>query len=188
MTRSGDLSQPAALPPPSHTLDSEGWVDNAGRTTAERNRTEMSGMRATETGSQVPTGTPGSGFPLPIEARPQRPRPERPSGDRLALGEPLPPSPRTDIVVRRIALAYCSREWSCGRIDVRQAWASKERCMDGVGTRFLEDLGRADCPNRFDPNAVAVCAVEIRRPPCDVPIKDLSSVAECNPRALCLPR
>lgn len=186
-TRSATLSRPEQLPPPSHTLDSEGWVDNAGRTTAERGRTEMSGMRATETGSQTPTGTPGSGFPLPTE-RPRRPEPEKPTPDRLALGEQVPPSAPTNVVARSIALAYCDREWSCGRIDVKEAWASKERCLDGISTRFLEDLGSAGCPDRFDPNAVVVCLTSVRRPPCDVPIDDLSSIGACEPRALCLPR
>lgn len=186
--RTGDITRPEQLPPPSHTVDSEGWVDNAGRTTAERGRTEASGMRATETGSQVPTGTPGSGFPLPFVEKPGRPGPEEPSPDRLALGERVAPGAPTDAVVRRLALAYCDREWSCGRIDITQAWASKERCMDGIGTRWLEDLGTADCPDRFDPQLVARCLASIRGRACDVPVEGLASARACEPRGLCLPR
>src|SRR5688500_17650196 len=58
--------RPDRRPPPTQTLHSTGFVDNAGRTSEQTNRTEASGMRATETGSERPTGTAGSGLPLPI--------------------------------------------------------------------------------------------------------------------------
>lgn len=178
-------SSPDQLPPATHTVDSAGYVDNGGRTSSERNRTEMSGMRATETGSQVPAGTPGSGLPL-------GPAPEERTGEtpanRWALGTPQPSGGSARVVAQLMARAYCDREWSCGRISVPEAWASKARCMGNVNSRFDEDLGRAGCPEAFDANVVPACLTSIRQVACDVKIENLASVPNCTPNTLCLPR
>ena len=181
------MTAPDQLPPPSHTLDSDGYVDNAGRTSNERNRTEMSGMRATETGSQFPTGTPGSGFPLPLGPEPRERERERPA-NRWALGAPQPGGASARVVAEKVARAYCDREWSCGRISVEEAWASKWRCLNGVNSRFYEDLGTAGCPDSFDPDVVPACLQAIRQSTCDTKIESMASVPGCTPDTLCLPR
>src|SRR5688572_29577460 len=77
ITYSARQPRPDHRPPPTRTLHSTGFVDNAGRTSEQTNRTEASGMRATETGGERPTGTAGSGLPLPID----------PSGHEEQVGE-----------------------------------------------------------------------------------------------------
>jgi hypothetical protein len=186
---SGNDNRPDQLPPASHTVDSDGFVDNAGRTSNERNRTEASGMRATETGSQVPTGTPGSGLPLPFGPGEVRREPSRETpANRWALGTPQPGGASARVVAQKMARAYCDREWSCGRISVADAWASKARCMERIDSRFYEDLGAAGCPDAFDPNVVPACLSSIRERACDVKIENLASVSQCTPNTLCLPR
>lgn len=185
--RGSGVERPDQLPPASHTLDSEGFVDNGGRTSSERNRTEASGMRATETGSQVPAGTPGSGFPLPFGPA-VRERTREVPANRWALGTPQPSGANARVVARKMARAYCDREWSCGRISVAEAWGSKARCIGRVDTRFYESLGAANCPDAFDPNLVPACLSSIRRTSCDVKIEDMASVGDCTPNTLCLPR
>src|SRR5262245_57419562 len=78
----------AASSKSSRTLYNVGWVDNAGRTSEITTRSEMSGMRATEVGSEKPTGTPGSGTPLPGTGGARRP------GATGRTGEPTPRSRR----------------------------------------------------------------------------------------------
>src|SRR5690606_10395456 len=104
-TTNAALRGPELLPPRSQTVDSAGFVDNAGRTSDERSRTEASGMRVTETGSQIPTGTPGSGFPLQLEPDARARRRERPLPDRWALGEPVPSGATARIVAQGVAQA-----------------------------------------------------------------------------------
>ncbi|MBX3262609.1 MAG: hypothetical protein KIS78_15815 [Labilithrix sp.] len=70
--------RPEARTSSPRTVDAAGFVDNGGRTSNESARTEMSGMRATETGAERPTGTPGVGLPIPIEPPIER----RPVGER----------------------------------------------------------------------------------------------------------
>src|SRR5687768_906628 len=67
ITYSARQPRPDQRPPPTRTLHSTGFVDNAGRTSEQTSRGEASGMRATETGSERPTGTAGSGLPLPLD-------------------------------------------------------------------------------------------------------------------------
>src|SRR4051794_24995803 len=65
-TTSVSVPRPAASGITTRTIDNAGFVDNAGHTTDEVIRSQMSGMRVTELGSERITGTPGSGAPIPI--------------------------------------------------------------------------------------------------------------------------
>jgi hypothetical protein len=184
-TTSGALPRPVALPPPSRTTDSTGFVDNAGRTSDQRDRTEASGMRPTETGAQAPTGTPGSGFPMPLEPPQPAPPAEAPRPDRMAIG-PVPADEGTVVraVLDEVTVAYCERELACGRIVPSEGFG----CTRTIATRYREDLGRAECPFSFDIDSVVSCTSAIRATPCDVPADDLSEVPECKPETMCLPR
>jgi hypothetical protein len=184
-TTSGTVPRPVALPPLSRTVDSTGFVDNAGRTSEQRVRTEASGMRASEIGSQAPTGTPGSGFPIPIEPPPEPPHPERPRPERIAIGSvPADEGTVVQAVLDAVTLARCEREVACGRILSTEGVA----CMRTIGTRTFEDLGRAECPFSFDIESVVACISAIRTAPCDEPVDDLSALPTCQPEGMCLPR
>lgn len=183
-TTTGATPRPGSLPPPSQTVDSTGFVDNAGRTSDQRDRTELSGMRATETGSHVPTGTPGSGLPLPIEpAAPPRP-PEAPRVDAMAID----PAPRDGTVLgavlEAVTFVHCDRERRCGRLEP----ARGDECRASVGSRYREELGAADCAYSFDVDDVVACLSAIRDTPCEIEIEDVSRLAHCRAPVLCLPR
>ncbi len=142
-------------------------------------------MRATELGSQMPTGTPGSGFPVPIEP-PQEPvLPERPRPGRMAIG-PVPADEGTVVraVLDELVVAYCEREIACGRIAPTEGFD----CTRTIATRYREDLGRAECPFSFDADSVVACISAVRATPCDVPAEDLTTLPICDPEGLCLPR
>lgn len=83
VTATSASMRPEARSSSPRTVDAAGFVDNGGRTSTDSARTEMSGMRATETGAERPTGTPGVGLPIPIE----------PSPPRRPVGEQAGPSP-----------------------------------------------------------------------------------------------
>jgi Family of unknown function (DUF6184) len=167
------------------TVDATGFVDNGGRTSNETSRTEMSGMRATEAGTERPTGTPGSGFPIPIGPKtptPSRERPPRapaPSQGPAALGAP------TEDVLGRAAQALCDRESTCERVGSGKIWPSVPACTNGVRPRLREDLAQAECVMGYDPNAVAACLSAIRLAACNTRIEGLDGVAECEPRMMC---
>lgn len=142
-------------------------------------------MRPTESGMQVPTGTPGSGLPLPIEPRAPRVVRERPTGaDQIQIGPPPNAGTVTEAVADAVLLAYCQREQRCGR----EADLSLERCRQGVGSRYREELGRAGCPYSFDADAVVRCLSNIHELPCGVGVEDLAKVSRCEASAMCLPR
>lgn len=141
-------------------------------------------MRATEAGAQVPTGTPGSGLPIPIEPRtPVRP-PEAPTSNQMAIG-PLPtPSSVAEAVLRAVSNAYCERERRCRRLDEPHT----QRCLVETRARYGEKLGSAACPYSFDVDAVVSCLREIRDIECDVPLDDVSILDRCYAPAMCSPR
>ncbi|MDF2695821.1 MAG: hypothetical protein K0S65_4204 [Labilithrix sp.] len=180
--------QPEGATSSPRTVDAAGFVDNAGRTSSETSRTEMSGMRASETGAERPTGTPGSGFPLPIEPRPrgpestERPRPRAGDTQGAALGAP------TEDVLGRAAQALCDREASCDRVGRGKTWASLAACTNGVRPNLREDFSGTSCAKGFDPTIVATCLSAIRLAACDVHIEGLGSVNECQPNEMCARR
>lgn len=176
-------SSPSTLPPSSQTLYSTGFVDNAGRTSDERGRTELSGMRATEAGSQQPVGTPASGLPVPLG-----PRPERFEAPRAYQGSQAKAEPARSATVARPALeslsrAYCERERKCGRLANDQASA----CQHAATKRFGENIGGAGCPYSLDATKVAGCATSIRETPCESSAESVASSETCDASTMCLP-
>jgi len=170
------------------TVDAAGFVDNAGRTSSETSRSEASGMRATETGSERPTGTPGTGFPIPIEPETralessERPRPPD-TGRNTTAGAPI------EAATGRLAQALCDRENGCGRVGgADKAWPSLATCASSVRVVVRQDLAQADCPDGHDAGALTTCLSAIRRAACDERVDGLASLAECDARTLCVRR
>jgi hypothetical protein len=172
---------PASLPAPSRSTDAAGYVDDAGRTGNERARTELSGMRATESGSQQPAGTPGSGLSVPLGPEP----------GGFAFRQQADPSvipPERDATVARAFLisatrAYCDRERRCGRIGVDQ----RISCLREASTRLGEDVGRAGCRFSLDADLVATCVTAIRSTSCNLTLDGMSTLEPCRTTAMCLP-
>jgi len=176
-------ARPDARPAPVRTVDNTGFVDNAGRSSNERARTELSGMRATETGTEVPTGTPGSGLPLPIEPSAPAEGDERPPEEGASsTGAPA------EAVVGRAAQALCDYAMSCGRVGKGAEWPSLAACTGKVRASVRGDLSQAGCPLAFDATAVASCLSAIRLAPCDQRIERLGTLNACEPATLCVDR
>ncbi|MBN9160012.1 MAG: hypothetical protein BGO98_32275 [Myxococcales bacterium 68-20] len=177
--------RPETMSSSPRTVDAAGFVDNGGRTSNETSRTELSGMRATETGAERPTGTPGVGLPLPIE-------PPTPKAERGERSRPPPTEGGTstplDPIVPRVAQAQCDRARSCGQIGSGKTWSSLASCMDTERPLAREALAQLGCPDGYDSTAVASCLSAIRLAACDKRTDGLGSVAECAPHALCLQR
>lgn len=169
---------PAAVPTGSKTIDSTGWVDNAGRTSDQRARTEMSGMRATETGGERPTGTPGSGIPLPgTGARAASERGDAPDDD--VSGAP----PET--VIGRIARARCDHQVVCGRVGPTAPWRSDGECMDALRRSVRDELTHEACPKGVRAGALAACLATVRTRACSSSAERLETVPPCTRDALC---
>ncbi|MBX3204287.1 MAG: hypothetical protein KF764_04425 [Labilithrix sp.] len=186
LTRSASVG-PEARSSSSRTVDAAGFVDNGGRTSNETARTEMSGMRATETGAERLTGTPGVGLPLPIEpAIPPRPAGERtrppPPSDSATAGAP------TEAVVAGAAQALCERERACGRVGTGALWASANKCLVAMRPLARSDLARTGCPDSFAPTPVASCLSAIRGAACDQRVDGLGALEECEARSICIER
>lgn len=176
--------RPEARPAPVKTVDKDGFVDNAGRSSSETARTEMSGMRATEIGSERPTGTPGIGFPIPLEPRTREPQPpERapapPIGRTTTTGAPI------EGVASRAAQALCDRETSCERVGPNRPWGSLASCTNALRPIASEDLAESGCSDGFEPTAVAACLSAMRLSACDKRVDRLGAFPECEPRSLC---
>jgi len=163
--------RPDRTPASSRTIDSAGFVDNGGRTSEMHARSETSGMRATETGSERTTGTPGSG--LPLSRSQPRTSGEAPRTDR---GDPGVPG---EAVVGRLAEAMCDREAVCGHVGETKRWRSARACTDGMREQAHARVDAARCADAFDPTAVANCLGAVRRAACD------AAPGECP--ALCAP-
>lgn len=142
----------ASRPPANRTIDNTGYIDNGGRSSDMRARTEMSGMRATEAASE-PAGTPGAGLPLPIEASPRKAQ-SAPAPVRSATrGVPA------SAVVGRLAQAVCDQEQACGQ-------ATSGKCLETQRPAVRGAVDRAGCGDDFDPDAVTSCLAAIRRGTC----------------------
>lgn len=186
VTYSARLPRPDSTATSARTLDSTGYVDNAGRTSEETVRTQMSGMRATETGSERPTGTPGSGTPI-VPVRP-RPRPSRVEnagelGGEQGSGTGIP----GDTVVGRIARARCDREIACDRVGTGKTFGTSEQCMSSLRERAREDVVAAGCIRGFEATQLAICLNTIRQLACETPMDDVTmvSVGNCEAATLC---
>lgn len=169
------------------TVDAAGFVDNAGRTSNETVRTEASGMRATETGSEVPTGTPGVGFPIPLEPSPS----EFESGERPGPRGTEPSTPTgapSEAIAGRLAQALCDRENACGHVGANKSWPSLATCTSGMHPVVRNHLAESACPDGHDLASVSTCLSAIRLEGCDRRVDSVGAVPECAGRSLCLQR
>lgn len=174
--------RPAGTATTTHTVDNAGFVDNGGRTSDMTARTEMSGMRATESGSERPTGGTG-GFPLPLG--PSAP-PRADSGEGAGSGGTVSPAggPSSE-ATSRIAEARCDRETSCNRIGKGRAWTSKGACLEAQRERIGRTIEPAVCKRGVDSVQLASCLTEMRGQACNDPRDNIDSTASCRASALC---
>ena len=184
-TTSATIPSPASLPPSSHVVDAAGWVDPAGRTSDETNRSQFSGMRATEAGGQSTTGTPGSGLPLPIESNPKPSESERIQRQAPVTAGPPKGAPNEQ-VIGRVAEAWCDREQFCGKVGTGKTWKSGASCIDRHRPDVRASIENASCPNGFDSAALSNCLNGLRRAECSTSISRVDSINECNLGGLCL--
>lgn len=188
ITYGARLPRPDTTATSKRTLDSTGFVDNAGRTSEETVRTEASGMRATETGSERPTGTPGSGTPIPLGPTPA-PSPVGEGAGAGPLGGELTGATGApgDTVVGRVARARCDREIACNRIGAGKPFATSEQCMSALRETARADVVGADCMNGFDTTQVGICLNTLRQLSCDTRLDAITAVASCQSTAICAP-
>lgn len=185
-------ARPESTATSSRTIDNAGFVDNAGRTSEMTSRTTSSGMRATETGSERPTGTPGSGMPIPSAGasggghasetgRAAEPRrvPVRTTPASRTRGAPV-----LSDDVARLARARCDRATACDRVGPGRAFESQGDCMMQLRARSERDLEAAACQNGVDRTSLALCLGEVRKLPCDE-TDELANVAMCTPADVC---
>jgi hypothetical protein len=183
ITYSARAPRPDSTATTTRTVDNAGFVDNAGRTSEQTTRTESSGMRATETGSERPTGTPGSGLPLPLP--PRAPAGQVGEGAGALGGEDGSPGAPGETVVARMAQAICDRETSCNRVGPDKPVATAAQCMSVVRDRARVDVVDARCERGFDTTQLALCLTVIRQTACDASLDAIGSLTHCQPSALC---
>lgn len=184
ITYSARLPRPDTTATSKRTVDSTGWVDNAGRTSEQNTRSEMSGMRATEIGGERPTGTPGSGTPIiPVKKRPRAPVAENAAalGNEGAAGNGAP----GDTVVARVARARCDRETACDRVGSGKEFGTSEHCMSSLRETARADVVEAGCLRGFDATQLAICLNAIRQLSCETELDAIASVANCQSATLC---
>jgi hypothetical protein len=188
-TNSASLPRADRMPAQSRTIDNTGFVDNGGRTSEQWGRPETSGMRATEAGSERPTGT-ASGVPLPIEA--SAPRGDTGEGAGAAssvrgnTGPVAAGAPPTE-AIGRLARARCDRESACNRVGNGRAWGSQEACVADHRDRAREDVASLGCRRGVDATQLATCLNALRLQVCSESRQDLDVVPECRTSALCVP-
>lgn len=185
----------ASTPPPastvatSRTIDNAGFVDNGGRTSDMTGRSEMSGMTATETGSERPTGTPGSGLPLPFTSRPARN--DIGEGAGASSSEPGTPVPSAGApaseAVARLARARCDRETSCNRVGPGRASKSQDQCVARQRELVGVAVNALPCPRGVDNVQLAMCLNALRGQTCNDRRGDIEVLPECLANALCAP-
>lgn len=180
---SGRIPRPDATATASRTIDSTGFVDNAGLTTDNRGRTETSGMRATETGSERPTGTPGSGAAVPAVAPESGPGRERPAPlvtqDLPGLGS------GTEEQIARFAQARCDWENACGHIGEGKRHESNEACAQNVRPIIRRELSALDCAQGFDPVHAGLCLSALRGATCANDNDVFRTNENCRPSLVC---
>ncbi len=184
--------RPEATVPTTRTIDNAGFVDNAGHTSDETIRSQMSGMRGTEAGSERLTGTPGSGTPIPIPSpRGATPPPTRGEGAGAASSERgTTVEPTGGPVVEageRLARARCDRETTCNRIGRGRAWSTQDQCFATQRERVGDAMSSLGCPHGIDNVQLAICLNALRGQACNDKGGDLAVLPECMASALCSP-
>lgn len=190
-TTSSALLQPRAdrFQAQSRTIDNAGFVDNGGRTSEQTSRSEASGMRATEAGSERPTGTV-TGLPLPVE--PSAPHGATGEGAGAAssvrgvTGPVATGGPPTE-AIGRLARARCDRESACNRVGSGRPWGSQESCVVEQRDRARDDVASLGCHRGVDGTQLATCLNAIRLQTCEDRRQNLDAVPECRLSALCVP-
>ena len=179
---SGD-PKPGASPTPSRTIDSTGFVDNGGRTSDMWGRTEASGARATEMGTNRPTGT-NTGVPNGADLGGRgRERPAVPERAEVMPREGDSPVAGYEDVPARLARARCDHETTCTRVGDGRTWPSQDACMADFRARADAELGTCT-PARA---AVASCLAAIRNQPCTPALERRDALTACLSTALCSP-
>jgi hypothetical protein len=190
-TTSATIPAPAATTTSSRTIDNTGFVDNGGRTSDMRARSEASGMRATEAGSDRPTGTPGSGTPIPVG----EPRSETNVGEgrgaassvRGTSGQPHPSGGPSVEALARFARARCDRETACNRVGEGRPFKSQDSCVAEQRDRVRADVDALGCPRGIDILQLGTCVNAIRLQGCDDRRVDVDALPDCASSALCAP-
>lgn len=177
--------------PTTRTIDNAGFVDNGGRTSDETNRSQMSGMRATEAGSERPTGTPGSGTPIPIPTPGRAAPPNRGEGAGAASSEGGKTVPSTGGPVveagERLARARCDHDTTCNRIGRGRSWETQAQCFADERERVGEAMPGLGCSRGIANVQLAICLNALRGQACNDRSGDLAALPECMPSALCSP-
>jgi len=189
-TTSARTPRPDATVASTRTIDNAGFVDNGGRTSDMTSRSELSGMRATESGSERPTGTPGSGFPLPLDVKTQSRQVGEGAGAASSVrgtdARPTSGSP-VDEAVGRIARARCDRETTCERIGRGRAFPTQDACMTEHRTMARQETTQASCARGIDSTQLASCLQALRSQACNAGASELDNVPACRVSALCAP-
>jgi hypothetical protein len=186
---SASAPRPDSTVATTRTIDNAGFVDNGGRTSDMTSRTEMSGMTATETGSERPTGTPGSGTPWPFQSSGARPNIGEGAGaasSERGTSVPSAGGPLSE-AVGRLARARCDRETACNRIGPSRAWKSQESCVAHQRELVGGDVSALACPRGVDGVQLGTCLNALRGQACDDRRGDLQILPECLANALCAP-
>lgn len=187
VTYSAKQPRPDTTAASTRQLHSTGFVDNAGRTSEENTRSETSGMRATETGSERPTGTPGSGTPIPAGPG------WMPVGEGEGAGPLGNEDGRSgngapgDTVVSRVARARCDREQYCDRVGEGKAFGTGEQCTNVLRERARAEVVHAQCDRGFETSQLALCLNAIRQVPCDTRLDSIDTLPNCQSSAICTP-
>ena len=195
-TTAWTVPRPEATGTTKHTIDNTGFIDNGGRSSDMTTRSEMSGMRATEAGGERPTGTPGSGLPLPIPpSEPPRSLQEAleegtrsptdsPRGSRRSTS--APESGLSPENAYRVARARCDRETACSRVGAGRTWATQDSCVTDQRERVGADFASLSCPRGLAPMELGACLNAVRVRPCTGGAgAELEEVSECLPSAIC---
>lgn len=178
--------RPDTTVPTTRTIDNAGFVDPAGHTDEETLRSEMSGMRATESGSERITGTPGYGLPLPIE--PSTPRRAGETGGlttETPAGRAVTTTAAMDETIARVARARCDRETGCDRIGPGHRSSSQASCAAQERVRARQELSRYACGRGVDMISLGTCLNTLRALECEVGSVELAATPECASSALC---
>jgi hypothetical protein len=187
-TTSASVLHPAAAPAAVRMVDNTGFVDNGGRTDDEVARTEMSGMRPTEMGSERVTGTPGVGVPLPFVDPTTPPRFHGLERERPVAAERVAAAgiPRT-VVSGTMTQALCRRDAACARQSQDHDYPTLPKCTAGSRGRAREEIEGSGCTVGFDADRVAACLNAIRQTDCSVHLSSAGDIPACDGRLMCRP-
>lgn len=181
--------RPDATGTTTRSIDNTGWIDNAGNSSDMYARTQMSGYRATEMGSERLTGTPGSGFPLEPAPKPTGREIGQGAGSassELGAKAAEPSGMPSDEVAARIARARCDQAIACGRVGGGGENVTDATCMASERERSVREMDAFACERGFDAVQFAVCLAAVRSQPCGDLQPGLDNIEPCRANALCM--